>query len=70
MPIFWKAVCYLEKINLKVIAATADGASPNRLFFKIQKLLDGNAETDVVYQTKKNYPHTRESIFFFQTLHI
>ena len=24
MPIFWKAVCYLEKINLRVIAATAD----------------------------------------------
>ena len=24
MPIFWNAVCYLENINLKVIAATAD----------------------------------------------
>ena len=27
MPIFWQAVKYLEKINLKLIAATADGAS-------------------------------------------
>ena len=27
MPIFWQAIKYLEKINLKVIAATADGAS-------------------------------------------
>nr|XP_012563351.1 unnamed protein product [Hydra vulgaris] len=29
MPIFWEAVRYLESINLKVIAATADGASPS-----------------------------------------
>ena len=49
MPIFWKAVCYLEKINLKVIVATTDGASPNRKYFKMHKLLDGNARTDVVY---------------------
>ena len=27
MPIFWQPIKYLEKINLKVIAATADGAS-------------------------------------------
>ena len=62
MPTFWKAVCYLEKINLKVMAATADGASPNRKFFKMHKLLDGNAGTDVVYWTKNIY--TRELIFF------
>ena len=30
MPIFWRVVKYLEKISLKVIAATADGASQNR----------------------------------------
>ena len=48
MPIFWKPVHYLEKINLKVIAAIADGASPNRVFFKMYKLLDGNVGTDVV----------------------
>ena len=33
MPIFWTAVRYLE-INLKVISATADGASSNRKFFQ------------------------------------
>ena len=49
LPIFWKAVCYLEKINLEVIAATADGASSNEKFFKVHKLLNGNAGTDVVY---------------------
>ena len=37
MSIFWKAVRYLESVNLKVIAATADGASPNRKFFKMHK---------------------------------
>ena len=30
MPIFWKAVCYLEQIDLHVIAAPADGASHKR----------------------------------------
>ena len=33
MPIFWKAVCYLESMSLQVISATADGASPNRKFY-------------------------------------
>ena len=32
MPIFWKAVLYLEKCDLKVVSCTADGASPNRIF--------------------------------------
>ena len=61
MPIFWKAVCYLEKINLKVIAAMADGASPNRKTFRMHKLLDGNAGTDVVYQTTNI--HTQDNQF-------
>ena len=43
-PLFWKAVNILENINLKVIAATADGASPNRKFFRMHKFLDGDAE--------------------------
>ena len=34
---FWRAVMLLEGMNLKVIAATADGASPNRKFFKMHK---------------------------------
>ena len=39
MPIFWQAIKYLEKINLKMIAATADGASQNRNFFRWHKHL-------------------------------
>ena len=35
-PIFWKAVTILEvTCNMKVIAAAADGASPNCKFFKM-----------------------------------
>ena len=48
MPKFWKGVCFPQKINLNVIAATADEPSPKRKFFRIHKLLDGNAGTDVV----------------------
>ncbi len=32
---FWEAVCHLERCGFKVLAATADGASPNRRFIKI-----------------------------------
>ena len=49
MPIFWQAVKYLEKINLKVIAATEDGASKNRNFFRMHKHLVGDSDTEIVY---------------------
>ena len=70
MLIFWKAVYYLEKINLKVIAATANGASPNRKYFKMHKFLDANAGTDIVYRTKNIHTQENRFFFFFQTLHI
>ena len=34
MSIFWQAVKYLERIKLKLIAATADGASQNKIFLE------------------------------------
>ena len=38
-PIFWRAVAILEiTCNLKVIAAVADGASPNRKFFRMHSV--------------------------------
>ena len=52
MPIFWRAIRYLEKINLKAISATADGASPNRKFFRIHKSMDGDAGKNVVYRAQ------------------
>ena len=50
MPIFWQAVKYLEKINLKVIAATADGASQNRKIFRMHKHLVGDSDTVCIKQ--------------------
>ena len=38
MPVFWKALKYLERINLKVIAATADESLQNRIIFGMYKL--------------------------------
>ena len=64
MPIFWKAVCYLENINLKVVSATADGASPNRKFFRMHKSLDGNSGKYVVYRAK-TFIRKKIDIYFF-----
>ena len=36
-PIVWEAVRQIESIGLKVIFVTADGASPNRRFFRMQQ---------------------------------
>ena len=55
MPIFWKAVCYLEQIDLHVIAATADGASPNCRFFRMHKFLQrDSAVKDIIYPRGKS----------------
>lgn len=64
LPIFWEAVRILEtNCNLWVIAATADGASPNR-FFRLHKALDGNAGGDECYCTINLFvPHC--FIYFF-----
>ena len=64
MPIFWQAVKYLEKINLKVIAATADGASQNRKFFRMHKNLVGDSDTKIVYRTKNIYTKEMRFIHF------
>ena len=65
MPIFWKAVCYLESINLKVISATADGASPNRKFFRMHKNLNMNVCSDLVYRAHNIYSNEKRYIYFF-----
>ena len=59
LPIFWEAVCILESsCNLWVIAATSDGASPNRSFYRMHKTLDGDSGKEVCYHTINFYaPH-------------
>ena len=63
MPIFWQAVKYLERINLKVIATTADGAPQNRIFFRMHKYLCGNLDAGVIFCTKNI--HTKEMCFIY-----
>ena len=66
MPIFWKAGRYLEQIDLHVIAATADGASPNRRFFSMHKFLQGgSAVKDVIYRAKNIHSKDNRFIYLF-----
>ncbi|XP_047124807.1 uncharacterized protein LOC124807192 isoform X3 [Hydra vulgaris] len=63
MSTFWKAVSVLElECALKVIAAVSDGASPNRLFYKMHKGMD-NIESFVVYRSKNIFAD--RYIYFF-----
>eukprot|EP00794_Sanderia_malayensis_P010387 gene10387-11468_t len=65
MPLFWKCVAILElNCNLWVIAAISDGASPNRKFFKLHQMLDGNADAGVIYRTVNLFKANRFVYFF------
>lgn len=71
MPLFWEAVGVLElSCNLWVIAATSDGASPNRRFFRMHKDMDGNANGDVCYRTINVYAPHRYIYFFSDAPHL
>ena len=70
IPLFWEAVCLLEiTCNLWVIATTADGASPNRRFFRLNKAL-GDVQGDVCYRTKNLYAPQRYIYFFSDAPHL
>lgn len=71
MPLFWEAVCILETTcNLWVIAATSDGASPNRRFYRLHKELDGDADGDLCYRTVNLYAPHRFIYFFSDAPHL
>lgn len=71
MPIFWEAVCILETTcNLWVIAATSDGASPNRRFYRLHSDLDGNADSDVCYRTVNLFAPHRFIYFLSDVPHL
>ena len=71
MPLFWEGVCILEtSCNLWVIAATSDGASPNRKFYRLHKDLDGGAGKDVCYRTINLYAPNRYIYFFSDAPHL
>ena len=60
-PIVWEGVASIESTGLKVIAVTADGASPNRKFFRMHKTSKGQ----LVYKTKNIYATDSRDIYFF-----
>lgn len=60
-PIVWEAIRQLEAIGFKVISVTADGASPNRKFFKMNGIGNG-----LTYKTHNPYadPDENRSLYF------
>lgn len=61
-PLFWKAVAILEDMGLKVISCTADGASSNRKFFKMHKLL---CSEDVVFYSLNIFAKEESRYIYF-----
>ena len=61
-PIAWEAVERLERIGFKVIAITADGASPNRKFFNMHA---PNNSSDLCYKSPNPYTTEDRDIYFF-----
>ncbi len=59
---FWEAVRRLETIGLKVLAATFDGASPNRRLVKIHAL--GSQKSGVPYKVLNPYALEERYLFF------
>ena len=71
-PIFWEAVGICElQCNLKVLATTCDGASPNRKFFRMHLgFSDEVNDTDVVYKTKNLFAPGRYIFFISDPPHL
>ena len=58
----WEAIRNIEECGLKVIIVTADGASPNRKFFKMHQASKKPGE--VVYKTPNPYSLDSRDIYF------
>jgi hypothetical protein len=70
MPIFWKSVSVLEvSVNLWVVAAVNDWASPNRKFFNLHCNLTEDLKHDIVYKTRNVFAMSR-FIFFADSPHL
>ena len=57
-PILWEAIRLLEADSVKVLCITADGASPNRKFFRMHK------DLDVPHKTKNPYAKEDRCVYF------
>ena len=60
-PIVWKTIRNIEECDLKVIVVTADGASPNRKFFKMHQTKKND---EVVYKTPNPYSQDDREVYF------
>ena len=56
---FWEAVCRLERLGFKVLAATADGASPNRRLIKL------HGTDKLVYKVMNPHAPDHRYLYFF-----
>ena len=71
MPMFWKIVSVLEvAVNLWVVTAVNDGASPNRKFFNLHINLAEEIKCDVVYKTRNVFAMSRYIYFFADSPHL
>lgn len=59
--LFWEAIYRLERMGLKVLAATADGASTNRKLFNLHRKKRG----DVTYRVSNPYATDDRFLYFF-----
>ena len=57
---FWEAVCRLERCGFRVMAATADGASPNRRLIKLH-----GCGKELVHKVSNPYAIPEERYLFF-----
>ena len=61
-PLVWECIAHLEMLGFKVLAVTADGASPNRRFFQLNS---GICKTKFTYKTTNIYSKESRPLFFF-----
>ena len=67
--LFWKAVGILEEnVQLKVVGATSDGASPNRRMYRMHlhmtRVENANNDVDVIYRTLNLMAGEERYIYF------
>ena len=60
-PIVWDGIRQVEGVGLKVIFITADGASPNRKFFRMHRELN---DTTPIYKTRNPFAQEERWIFY------
>ena len=70
-PVVWEVIGAVESTGLKVMVVTADGASPNRKFFRMHEDPSGtNVCNGVTYKTTNIYAPEREIFFMSDVSHL